>query len=161
MSATVQNKKGAALRSAPFSFWPNWPIRASCPGRAYHLTITVTPISRPVVKSANHPPKQRRFSIRRLRRTRDFSMRTARCCRCSRIPNSPRPLLIFVAKPAKAALPEHWSRRPRLHLNSHSIAPTSAARSRAFWQSPANRDATMLQSYPAAARVTDLPKAWK
>ena len=62
-------------------------------------------------------------------------------CRCSRIPNSPWPLRMFVArKPARTALPRHWSHPPRLRWTSHSITPTSAARSRAFWQGRAKGD---------------------
>ena len=61
-------------------------------------------------------------------------------CRCSHIPNSPRPLRMFAANSARAAFPKHWLRRPGLRWNSLSITPTSAARSRAFWRGPANRD---------------------
>src|SRR5664279_1133221 len=100
-------------------------------------------------RSSSRPPGRRRFSVPRLRRTRDFSMPTARRCRCSRTPNSPRPSRVFVARnPARTAPPKHWSQPPRLRWNSHSTAPTSALRSRAFWQSPANREPVHSRAAP-------------
>src|SRR5438552_8722757 len=85
-------------------------------------------------------------------------MRTAPRCRCSRIPNSPQPLLIGVArKRARTALPKLWARAPRLRSNRHWIMPTSAARSRAFWQRRGRRDAPHLKLRFDGRLIDDRP----
>ena len=48
--------------------------------------------------------------------------------------------LCVARMPAAMAPPLHWSPQPRHRWNSRSITPTSAARSRAFWQRRGRRD---------------------